>query len=155
MPRCKRQKEQPHPQPACVVLTNAGLRLLWAGFLFFTLRATIPPQTHHPKRLLLQQPKPMLSGGNLNCLGVAPAMTKHLSNPTLQFFFHKHRHFLSMLCALLPGSPFFCLTKLTNTLKTLFITLHTFSWEMPLYSGRQPNICCASVTAHEGAKLTG
>lgn len=119
----KDRKNSPFPSLPVLLLTNAGLRLLRAGFLFFTLRATIPPQTQHSKHLLLRDPKPTSPGWNLNQLGVVPATTKHLSNPTLQLFFHRYWHFLSMLCTLLLGSPFFCLTELTNTLEN--IVYHT------------------------------
>lgn len=52
-----------------------------------------------------------------------PGGTKHLSNPTLQLFFHKYCQFMSMLCMLLRGSPFFCLAELTNMLEN--IVYHT------------------------------
>lgn len=46
-------------------------------------------------------------------------MTKHLSSPSLQLSFHKSCQFMSVLCMLLHGFPFFCLTGLTNVLENI------------------------------------
>ena len=73
--------------------------------------------------VLFRQPNTTLPRRNLNCLVIVLGMTKHLSNPILQLLFHKYCQFMSMLCTLLHGSPFFCLTELTNMLEN--IVYHT------------------------------